>query len=200
LSERILDVATDLFLTEGFGATTIEAVAARAGISKRTFYHRFRDKSALFGEVVHRIISRIRPPPEVPLLLGSSLRDILRRLAGLILQAALAPQAIALHRLVTAESARFPALVRAIYDEGWSQESSVLIGDLLARELRGPGLTAGLREFAAEQFVQMVVSGPQRRAVGLGEPMTAKELSDWADKVVGLFLEGCRGLAAGSMR
>ena len=108
LRDRILEVATELFLTEGYGSTSIEAVAARAGISKRTFYHRFDDKAALFAAVVHRIIEQIRPPPEVPLLEGAKLEEILHRLAGIILRAALAPQAIALHRLVIAESVRFP--------------------------------------------------------------------------------------------
>ena len=68
LRERILEVATELFLAEGYGSTSIEAVAARAGISKRTFYHRFDDKAVLFAAVVHRIIEQIRPPADVPLL------------------------------------------------------------------------------------------------------------------------------------
>src|SRR5271157_5680242 len=75
LGERILDVATELFLAEGYGATSIEAVAQRARISKRTFYHRFSDKAALFGAVVQRIIQGVRPPPEVPLFEGSGLRE-----------------------------------------------------------------------------------------------------------------------------
>ncbi|HET6307753.1 MAG TPA: helix-turn-helix domain-containing protein, partial [Rhodopila sp.] len=52
LGDRILDVATELFLAEGYGATSIEAVAQRARISKRTFYHRFPDKAALFDAVL----------------------------------------------------------------------------------------------------------------------------------------------------
>ena len=59
MNERILDVATELFLAQGYGLTTIEALARRAGISKRTFYHRFADKAVLFGAVVHRIVERI---------------------------------------------------------------------------------------------------------------------------------------------
>src|SRR5262252_4434617 len=100
LGERILDVATQLFLAHGYGATSIEAVAQRARISKRTFYHRFADKPALFSAVVHRIIERLRPPAGVPLFQGASLREILERLAGLMLRAALSPQAVALHRLI----------------------------------------------------------------------------------------------------
>lgn len=194
LRERILDVATELFLTEGYGTTSIEAVAERAGISKRTFYHRFDDKAALFAAVVHRIIEQIRPPPAVPLLEGATLHAILRRLAGLVLRAALTPQAVALHRLVTAESLRFPNLARAVYDQGWA-EATALIGDLLARELRSARLTPELRSFAAMQFLHIVVTLPQRRMIGLGAPMTPKELEAWADNAVKLFLNGCRGLS-----
>ena len=196
LRDRILAAATELFLAEGYGSTTIEAVAARAGISKRTFYDRFEDKAVLFAAVVHRIIEHIRPPPNVPLLVGATLPDVLRRLAGMILRAALDPKAIALQRLVNAESVRFPELVRAVASDGATNEATTLIADLLARELRPSKQSAEMRAFAAAQFIFMVVSLPQRRAMGFGAPMTPPELDAWADKVVGLFLDGCRGLSA----
>ena len=61
---QILEVATDLFLEQGYGSTSIEAVAARAGVSKRTFYDRFDDKAALFAAVVHRIIENYQTSGE----------------------------------------------------------------------------------------------------------------------------------------
>jgi TetR/AcrR family transcriptional regulator, mexJK operon transcriptional repressor len=184
LRQRILEVATELFLAEGYGSTSIEAVAARAGISKRTLYHRFEDKSALFAAVVHEIIAQIRPPAGVPLVAGATLQDVLRRLAGMILRAALSPKALALHRLLMAESARFPELIRAVHGDGSTREATTLISGLLARDLRDSKLNAESRAFAAEQFIFMVVSLPQRRAVGYGTPMTAAELDAWADKTV----------------
>ncbi len=196
LRQRILEVATELFLAEGYGSTSIEAVAARAGISKRTLYHRFDDKSALFAAVVHEIIAQIRPPAGVPLIEGATLHDVLRRLAGMILRAALSPKALALHRLVMAESARFPELIRAVHGDGSTREATTLISGLLARDLRDSKLNAENRAFAAEQFIFMIVSLPQRRAMGYGTPMTAAELDAWADKTVALFLNGCRGWSA----
>jgi AcrR family transcriptional regulator len=196
LRQRILEVATELFLAEGYGSTSIEAVAARAGISKRTLYHRFDDKSALFAAVVHEIIAQIRPPAHVPLIEGATLHDVLRRLAGMILRAALSPKALALHRLVVGESARFPELVRAVHGDGSTREATALISGLLARDLRDSKLNAENRAFAAEQFIFMIVSLPQRRAIGYGAPMTAAELDAWADKTVALFLNGCRGFRA----
>jgi TetR/AcrR family transcriptional repressor of mexJK operon len=192
LRQRILDTAMGLFLAEGYGSTTIEAVAARAGISKRTLYDRFDGKPALFAAVVHEIIAQIRPPAGVPLIQGATLRDILRRLAALMLRAALSPKALALHRLVMAESARFPELVRAVHGDGSTREAGALVGGVLAQEMRDSKLSAEQRAFAAEQFIFMVVTVPQRRAMGFGKPMTVAELDAWADKVVSLFLNGCR--------
>jgi AcrR family transcriptional regulator len=194
LRDTILHVATELFLEQGYGSTSIESVAARAGVSKRTFYDRFEHKAALFAAVVHRIIDDIRPPPNVPLLAGASLPDILRRLAGLILKATLSPRAIALHRLVTGESSRFPELAGAVENDGGQSEATALIAGLLSRELPRIKLSAQDQVFAAQQFIYMVVTLPQRRAIGFGAPMTPLELDLWADKVVTLFLEGFKGL------
>jgi len=195
LGERILDVATELFLREGYGSTSIESVASRAGISKRTFYHRFDGKAELFAAVVHRIVEQIRPPPDVPLIEGATLGEVLRRLAGFILHAALSPQALALHRLITAEAARFPELARAVIGEGSTAEATTMIAGLLYREFGDEGMPPAARAGAAQQFLDMVIALPQRRALGLGVPMTAAELDLWADDAVRLFLNGSRGWA-----
>jgi AcrR family transcriptional regulator len=192
LSDRILDAAADLFFARGYGATSIEAVAQRARVSKRTFYHRFEDKATLFGAVLHRIIEGLRPPPAIPIVAGADLAEILRRLAGLILHAGTTPQALALHRLIVGESARFPKLAAAVTSEGATQEAIKLIGDVLAHEARAGTLTLDHPAQAAEQFLYLVLSVPQRRALGLGKPMTAAELDQWPSAVVDLFLNGCR--------
>jgi AcrR family transcriptional regulator len=194
LPERILESATALFLKEGYGATSIEAVTARAGISKRTFYDRFDDKPALFKAVVHRIIGQIRPAADVPLIAGATLAQVLRRLAGLMLEAALQPQAIALHRLVMGESMRFPELADAVEGDDGKAEAIQLIGQVLASESDAIGASAELRRFAAEQFIHLIVTVPQRRAMGFGAPMTTAELAVFTQQAVALFLEGCRGL------
>ena len=193
LGELILDAATELFLTHGFGATSIEAVAQRVRISKRTFYHRFLDKPTLFAAVVHRIIKRLRPAAGIPLIEGADLQTVLERLATLILRAALSPQAIALHRLIVAESARFPELAEVLAREGATEEAITLIAGALERETRADRLKLDDPVFAAQQFLQMVIALPQRRAMGLGALMSKRELTEWPSKVVDLFLNGCRG-------
>jgi len=48
----ILAAARDLFASEGFDRTSVDAISARAGVSKRTVYDYFGDKQALLGAVI----------------------------------------------------------------------------------------------------------------------------------------------------
>ncbi|CAN5272919.1 N/A [soil metagenome] len=48
----ILAAASDLFLTDGFDRSSVDAVAAKAGVSKRTVYDYFGDKRTLLLAVV----------------------------------------------------------------------------------------------------------------------------------------------------
>ena len=192
LGERILDAATHLFLSQGYGATSIDAVARRARISKRTFYHRFDDKPALFVAVVHRIIDRLRSPADVERLVGD-LQEVLQRLARFILRAALLPEAIALNRMLVAESGRFPKLAAVVTERGVTDEAIRFIAGILEREIRAGNLALDNPTFAAQELLYMIIALPQRRAMGFGAPMTPAELDAWARDVVNLFLNGCRG-------
>jgi len=196
LGDRILDIATGLFLEIGYGDTTIELVAEKARISKRTLYHRYPDKAALFGTVVRRIVGQLRPPDVAGLFIGGNLEAILVRLAGIILRAALDPQALALHRIIMAEASRFPELAAAVADRSASQEAIERIAALLQREVSATRLLPSAAQFAAAQFLQMVIAAPQRRALGRGVTMTGPEMDRWAKDTVSLFLSGYRGWTA----
>lgn len=49
---QILGAAVEHFLTEGYGATSLDAVAKTAGVSKQTIYSHFEGKSALLEECI----------------------------------------------------------------------------------------------------------------------------------------------------
>jgi AcrR family transcriptional regulator len=199
LGQTIIEVATAMFLSQGYGATSIDAIARQLRMSKRTFYHRFRDKAELFGAVVHDVAARLRPPEArdaagtAALFAGAELEEILLRLARLVLRAALSPLAIALQRVILSEAPRFPELAAAAIGEGSRQEAVGYIAALLERERQSGRIALDQPQFAAEQFLQMMVSLPQRRAMGLGTPMSEAELDAWGRHTVRLFLDGCRG-------
>jgi len=191
LAVRILDVAESLFLGHGFGATSIEAVAKRAGISKRTFYHRFPGKERLFEAVVRRLIERWLPPLDAGTVEWPNLADGLGLMAEHLLRIALTPEALALHRIVIAEARQFPGLARMMHEIG-AASGIERIAKQLEPRIESGELRAVDPRFAAEEFILMVVTGPQRRALGLAAPLTPAELSAWARDAVALFLDGCR--------
>ncbi len=190
LRGRIIAAATELFLAQGYGATSIEAVARRAGISKRTFYHRFPDKAALFGAVIRGVVERLRPNDDASLFVGGDIGDVLFRVAQAILKAALTAEGLALYRIIVAEAGRFPELAATVAGQGASQEGVTRIAALLRHMLAHKETPADGYRFAATQFLFMVLAVPQRRAIGLGSPMTEAESDQWARDTVRLFLDG----------
>jgi AcrR family transcriptional regulator len=208
LAERILAVATRAFLSDGYAATSIETIAASAGVAKRTLYARWRDKPALFRAVLGRIMARwvATPEPAMPAPSPASSPDPLpnaaNRLEGALVQSAthvlavaLQPDALALHRLMIAESGRFPELADMVRQTGASAGMARIAG-LLAAEMLAGRLAPLDPAIAAEQFLYLVLSGPQRRALGLAPPLEAADLDAWARDAVALFLNGCRSRPA----
>jgi TetR/AcrR family transcriptional regulator, mexJK operon transcriptional repressor len=191
LSERILEVATGLFLGDGYGATSIEAVARHAHISKRTFYHRFPGKEALFEAVVRRLIERWMPRFEADPPQTGSLTESLSHIAEAMLKAALTPEGLALYRMAITEATRFPALARILHDLGAAAGIERIARHLEAGIARGEIRPIDAR-FAAEQFIMMVVTVPRRRALGLGAPFGRADRRPWVDATVALFIDGCR--------
>lgn len=60
----LLDAAEECFREMGFKRTSLEDVAARAGIGKATLYHYVEGKSELFGEVATRFHNRMQTKRE----------------------------------------------------------------------------------------------------------------------------------------
>ena len=60
--QRLIEVATRLFLERGFEATSIDAVAEAARVSKPTVYGQYGDKRGLFTAVLRREIARWLAP------------------------------------------------------------------------------------------------------------------------------------------
>jgi AcrR family transcriptional regulator len=218
LTRRILDAATERFLADGYRATSIEAVAKAARISKRTFYHRFAGKPELFEAVVRRLIDGWRTPFDRTIAAGSAasfgsgpsvsgspsaaalpgipasalagpLEQRLVAIAHVIVAAALSPDAIALHRLMVSEAPVFPELARVVNQQGHGLGVQLIAG-LLAAEAAAGRLVVADPALAAEQFLHLVIGAPQRRALGLDTPLDARGLDRWVRATVALFLEG----------
>jgi len=191
LGDRIVAVATGLFLKDGFGATSIEAIAAKAGVAKRTFYHRFRDKADLFRAVVRHLVDQWEIPLDAEMMEPAPLEDMMVRAARQIVAAALSDEAQRLYRVLIAEAPHFPELTRIVAEQNRTRGGR--LAQLLAREVRRGTLAIDDPGFAAEQFVAMVLAAPCRSAMGLGPRLSVADLDRSVQRTVTLFLDGCRG-------
>ncbi|MEW5726608.1 MAG: TetR/AcrR family transcriptional regulator [Pseudomonadota bacterium] len=115
--EAVLDAAQACFLEMGYAGTSMDAVAARAGVSKATIYAHFQGKDELFGAIMRRRCEQSIPdmPPPGP---GEDARTVLTDVARRMLALFLLPEAMAVYRIVVAESPRHPDLATAFYAAG----------------------------------------------------------------------------------
>lgn len=189
-----MEVATASFLRDGYAATSIENVARQARVGKRTLYARFADKETLFRAVLEGLMTRWLASPE-PAPAVAPVDAALVQLAERMLDVALQPDALALHRLLVSEAGRFPHMLEMLRSAG-TGEGAARVAAILSHEMKDGRLPAFDIGFATEQFMHLVLSGPRRRALGLGPPFDSAELALWARRSVAMFLHGCHGLTA----
>lgn len=186
----ILAVAMDVFLERGYHAASMDAIAARARVSKITIYAHFSSKQALFSAIIAELAGRLTGTFARMTLAGLPPEKALRQMARAYLDLALAPRSLALHRLVVAEAARQPQLGRLIHRHG-----PVAIAATLAAYLKAqPSLRIGDPELAAQQFLGMVLAQNQLGLLLAGRPAAKSRatLNTAIDHAVDLFLNGCR--------
>lgn len=162
VDRRILEAATDLFLTRGFDATSCDKVVANAGVGKASLYARFANKEALFAAVVRRMVDHtLIPSADVPWHLPVAER--LRAVGHSLLTHALAPDAVALMRVVVTTAHRMPELARMVDRIG--RDGGVAC---VARALSGAGAPEVRLRQASEpagKFIDMVFVAHQMRAL-----------------------------------
>ncbi len=115
---RILDAAREMFLAHGYGATSMDALARCAGVSKTTIYAHFAGKEALFAALVSAECGRLDGEIARSSATAEPPCTALPRLAGQLLALLMSPWALAIHRVVVAEAPRFPELGAAFYRAG----------------------------------------------------------------------------------
>lgn len=187
--EELLGVALDTFLEHGFEQTTIDEIASRVGMSKRTVYAYHDDKDALFRAAVHRAIAAYTVPREaVEALVSDDLEKTLTAIARLRIANLSQPVAIKLQRILAAQAYRFPELFMAAFEEGAGPTVKVL-SELFARHHASGEIVVNEPLRAATAFLSLVVGGPARLIVA-GNLLDYAELETRIRFAVGLFLRG----------
>src|ERR1700686_22664 len=195
---RILDAARKIFLERGFEGASIDEIAEVARSGKPTIYARFRDKRALFTEVVTRdILSRITEfKSEVPT--GATIEERLTSAAITLLHWGFDGDRIAVMRLAMAEARRFPDLASTV--SRMARDLSTELGVRLLGELKQSDELGSLPAFAPERlattarfFLDVVVVPMLLRALFEVNLKTLDaEIDAHVARSVAFFLAACR--------
>jgi TetR/AcrR family transcriptional repressor of mexJK operon len=116
--ELIVAAAARLFLREGYGATGMDAIALRAGVSKATVYSYYGDKASLFADVMVRMCDEVGGPFQLEGLLAASPEATLRAIALHGLHRVLETVDRQILQRVVAESREFPELGKRFWEAG----------------------------------------------------------------------------------
>jgi TetR/AcrR family transcriptional repressor of mexJK operon len=134
--DEIRRAALALFTRDGYERTSVDAIAAEAGVSKRTVYNHFGDKENLFvwvvqstfssliglvSDIVDRGLSDVRDEPALEPALVATVLELSRTVTQL-------PERVALVRLIISEASRFPVLAQP-----WRSRGTIT--DLFVRQL-----------------------------------------------------------------
>ncbi|HEU4616695.1 MAG TPA: TetR/AcrR family transcriptional regulator [Gammaproteobacteria bacterium] len=150
---RILEAATELFLRDGYGATSIDSILERSGGSKATLYSYFPAKDDLFRAVVDEVVSNASQPQ---LDTSRDIRTVLTEFAVQRLETVFSERHRALLRLIIAERERFPDLAKMYY-ERWPRLARNLLHDYFGALKRQNLLEIDTADEAAEFFIGMVL-------------------------------------------
>jgi TetR/AcrR family transcriptional regulator, mexJK operon transcriptional repressor len=176
--EAILDAAYALFLERGVAATSMDAVAERAGVSKMTVYANFKDKPALLSATFDRCLVNLMHG--FGIAVGPDLDSSLERLVELgelVASAASQPDVVRMNRLMTECADEHPRLAAAFYNAGRGELLKQVAAFLRALARRG-FLSIKDPELAADQLVSAWFGmGLVRQSLGLAGPPSADAIA-----------------------
>ncbi|WP_410656982.1 TetR/AcrR family transcriptional regulator [Amycolatopsis sp. lyj-112] len=189
---EIVAAARKVFTTHGYLGTSMDAVAAAAGASKRTVYQYFADKEELFAAVVLETVDRgfeFFRPHILALAETDDLENALRQHARITVSGIMNPEVLQMRRLVMAEADRFPEVGRQYYERSWVRTTGLLAETLTRLTERGL-LKVDDPARAAYLFAWLVVSIPLQRTAFMGNAAvgTKAELNEVADEGARVFL------------
>jgi AcrR family transcriptional regulator len=186
--EAILDAARDVFLEDGFAATSMSTIAARVGGSKATLYTYFKSKEELFDAYVRRHCAWQRDKMYSLPAAGEDIEASLKRLGRNYLRTVMSDFSLRHFRMITAEAERSPEIGRIFYEAGPASGVRLLAGMLTEAKDKGQ-LAFEDAEATAHQFLALCQNRmlKARLCAAMAEP-SEKEITIETDRAVKVFL------------
>lgn len=168
--QAYVDAAQRLFFENGYGGTSMNAVAAAVGGSKTTLWNLFPSKLALFEAVVEDIVRDYGAALTVDLDSAPDVEAGLVRMGDSIMETIMSEQITGIHRLVMGEAGRAPELGRVMFERGPGPGMARFAG-WLERQMAAGLLKRGDPSLAAQQFSGLCRAGVvDRHLMGMVSP------------------------------
>ncbi|MBV7547651.1 TetR/AcrR family transcriptional regulator [Pseudomonas sp. PDM26] len=190
--QAILDAAKVLFLSKGYANTSMDAVAAEAGVSKLTVYSHFNDKETLFSAAVMAKCEEQLPTLFFELPQGVAVETVLLNIARGFHQLINSDESLNLHRLIMALGSQDPKLSLIFFEAG-PQRMLHGMERLLSKVNESGVLRIDKPRNAAEHFFCLLKGAANFRLLfGCGEPLDDEAAESHVQEVVGLFMRAYR--------
>ena len=184
----IIQIARSVFVSDGYAAASMSCIAARVGGSKATLYNYFPSKEDLFRAVVQDGCEQISTLLDEVRLEGGDFRTVLCKFAARFLSLLLADDFIGMHRMIAAETGRFPELGRTFFESG-PKQSVRRVGTYFAAQIDQGELRHEDPEMMAQYFIDLCLSGIHTRRVWNVVPMPLpEEIEAHVARAVSVFM------------
>lgn len=149
----ILDAAEALFTSEGYERASVDAIAARAGVSKRTVYDHYPDKATIFLRVVERVndalVTTVRGAIDEELVTGRDVREALTAFCRRIVDQAFASSEYSAFRRLLSQRPSVPPLPARLTDHPDRMLEERFAGLAAEGAIRAPDPALATRHFIA---------------------------------------------------
>lgn len=187
--DAIIKAATRLFTELGLSGTSMEAVAAEAGVSKITVYSHFGNKEALFEETVLRKCGEHWPDELFDVCSSLPLEERLQQIGLGFLGLVYSPDVLSMYRLLISQSAQPTRFGELFWGAGPERTMSRLADLLRAADQRGQLRVPEPRRSAAHFFSLLKGEHHIKTLVGATEVASQSAISEHVDDVVKLFVQ-----------
>lgn len=106
--DAIVEAAQRLFMERGFGAVSMDELAAAAGVARRTLYNQFTSKEEIFREMLQGVSKQLEAAFPPGFETRGSVSEVLNQVALVILELHRQPFYVGFLRMVLADSRQFP--------------------------------------------------------------------------------------------
>lgn len=183
----VIDAARNLFLERGYGATTIEAISARADVPPATVYRLFSSKRGILKAILD--VSIAGDDEAVPLLKRPHVRAALadpdpkEQLAGFVAVTSEVNSRIApIYRILVSAASSDPDVAALLDDQNRQRQAGQ---GRLARSLaRAGALRPGLRERDAADVIHALMSPEVYRLLVVDREWPRERYQQWLEQTL----------------